>query len=226
VKELGLEQIEQADSRVELVLEKITDAVITGHFKPGTKLVEARLANQLGVSRGPVREAIRRLEQVGVVERIPYRGAFVSSLTERDIQELHGVRWALESLGARILTETRDEGKFSKLEIILDNMREAAQEGDQAMVVALDAEFHDTLIELSENKLLGEVWATVSVHVQRFLYLRRERRYQMLEDAVKVHEPILKAMRSGNVQLVEEELRKHIPASVKLLGEWENDDFK
>lgn len=98
-----LKQVERSDPLVEVVLRQIADGIIAGHLRPGDKLVEAKLGEQLGVSSGPVREAFRRLEQMGLVKKIPNRGAFVSTLTERDSVELHIVRELIEGLAARQL---------------------------------------------------------------------------------------------------------------------------
>lgn len=212
--------IERADPLVDSVLQRMTQAIITGRLKPGDKLVETRLGDMLGVSRGPVREAFRRLEQMGLVDKIPYRGAFVSTLTQRDIDELHSLRGPLEGMAARLLAEGRDPQALARLEDLLQGMRRAAGRGDQGAIIALDADFHDALITLSDHKLLGEVWAPVSVRLRRFLLLKRQRLYRTLADAALLHEPIVAAIAQGDAEQAEAEARRHIAAAGQYTGDW------
>src|SRR5262245_15003560 len=172
------EQIVRSDTLVEVVIQQITDAIVTGRLRPGDKLVEAHMGQQLGVSRAPLREAFQRLEQIGLVEKIPNRGTFVSTLTERDVKELHNVRELLEGLAARLLAERRDSHGIGRLNAILDAMRQAAADDDQARMITLDADFHDALIELSDHKLLRELWVVTGVRLRRFLLLKRQRLYR------------------------------------------------
>jgi DNA-binding GntR family transcriptional regulator len=208
----GFEKIERTDPLAERVLQQITDAIVTGRLRPGDKIVETRLGEQLGVSRGPVREAIRHLEQMGLVEKVPYRGTFVSRLTQRDIEELHKMRELLEGLAARLLAERGDPQAVAKLQAILDEMRQAAISGEPSRMIALDADFHDTLIELSEHKLLREVWRIVSGRLRRFLVLRRHRLYSTLEEAVQLHESVVWAIAAGDAEQAEAKTRRHVYA--------------
>ncbi|HBY97917.1 MAG TPA: GntR family transcriptional regulator [Chloroflexi bacterium] len=216
----ALNQIERADPLVERVLAEITDAIVTGRLRPGDQLVETRLGEQLGVSRGPVREAFRRLEQMGLIEKIPYRGAFVSTLTERDIEELHRVRGPLEGLAARLLAERLDSAVIARLDAILDQMRQAAVDADQGRMIELDAGFHDALVGLADHKLLGEVWVAVSVRLRRFLLLKRQRLYRTLQEAAPLHEPIVRAIAAGDPERAALEAQRHVAEAGQRLGHW------
>jgi len=204
------EQIARSDPLVEVVRQQITQAIITGVLKPGDKLVEARLGEQLGVSRVPLREAFRRLEQIGLVEKIPNRGTFVSTLNEQDVKELHTVRELHEGLAARLLAERADPRAVSRLESVLDAMRDAARDDDQPRMIELDADFHDALIELSDHKLLRELWVVVGVRLRRFLLLKRRHLYITLADAAPLHEPIVRAIAAGDAKRAEAEARRHV----------------
>src|SRR5258708_25253098 len=162
------EQIVRSDPLVEVVIQQITDAIVTGRLGPGDKLVEVQIGKQLGVSRAPLREAFQRLEQIGLVEKIPNRGTFVSTLTERDVKELHSVRELLEGLAARLLAERCDPQTIASLESILAAMRQAAVDDNQSRMITLDADFHDALIELSDHKLLRELWVVMGLRFRRF----------------------------------------------------------
>lgn len=205
-----LVQVERADLLVESVLQTIIDAIVTNRLRPGEKLVETKLGDQLGVSRGPVREAFRRLEQMGLVEKIPYRGAFVSALTRQDVEELHNVREPLEGLAARLLAERRDPQVIATLESILTEMSQSEIANDRGRMIALDVDFHNALIESTEHKLLYEIWQIVSVRLRRFLYLKRERLYRNPAEAVQIHEPIMRAIAAGEAEQAELEARRHV----------------
>jgi DNA-binding GntR family transcriptional regulator len=210
MEESTLVQVERADFLAESVLQEIIEAIVTNRLRPGEKLVETRLADQLGVSRGPVREAFRRMEQMGLVEKFPYRGAFVSALTKQDVEELHTVRESLECLAAQLLAERRDPQAIEKLESIVSEMGQADISSDRRQMIALDVDFHNALIELTEHKLLYEIWQIVGVRLRRFLYLKGERLYRTPAEAVKIHEPILKAIAAGEVKQAELEARRHV----------------
>jgi DNA-binding GntR family transcriptional regulator len=212
------EQIVRSDTLVEVVIQQITDAIVTGRLRPGDKLVEAHMGQQFGVSRAPLREAFQRLEQIGLVEKIPNRGTFVSTLTERDVKELHNVRELLEGLAARLLAERRDSHGIGRLNAILDAMRQAADDDDQARMITLDADFHDALIELSDHKLLRELWVVTGVRLRRFLLLKRQRLYRTLADAAPIHEPIVQAIAAGDPTRAEAQARKHVLDAAQNLG--------
>lgn len=209
--------IERADPLVEIVLEQVTDAIVTGRLFPGERLVETRLADEFGVSRGPVREAMRRLEQMGLVEKTPYQGTFVSALSDQEVEELHSVRAPLEGMAARLAAKCGDPKALDKLETILHEMREAAAAGDQGRMVGLDMAFHNALIELSGHKLLRELWLVVSVRLHRFLLLKRRRLYHTLDEAAPLHESIVRAIASGNADQAETEVLRHIHEAAEYL---------
>jgi len=204
-----LQQIERG-ALVENVLDEITAAIVTGRLLPGDKLVEIEVGKQLGVSRGPVREAIRRLEQLGLVEKIPYRGAFVASLTVDDVRELHDLREPLEGLAARLVAERRDPEAVAHLEGIVAQMHNAPPGTDRAKMVTLDADFHDSLINFSGHKLLQELWMIVGARLRTFLALKTERLYDTPEEAATIHEPLLAAITAGDPVAAERAARRHV----------------
>lgn len=211
------DQIDRADPLVETVLAQIMDAIVAGRLQSGDKLVEARLGEQLGVSRGPIREAFRRLEQLGLVEKIPYRGTFVSELTERDVEDLHRVRERLEGLAAQLVAESHDTEAIATLEALLNEMREAAATGDHGRMMALDADFHDALFKFSSNGLLREIWVTVGARLRRFLLLKRRHLYPSLDKMVRMHEPIVRAISEGDPDRAEAEARHHVLEAWQLM---------
>ena len=109
----------------DVVFNTLRQAIITGEFVPGERLMEIALANRLGVSRTPVREAIRKLELEGLVVMIPRKGAEVARITEKDLRDVLEVRSSLEELAAGLATERLDDGSREKIQEALDNFREA-----------------------------------------------------------------------------------------------------
>lgn len=206
----NLKQIQRPDPLAEVDVQQLANGIIAGNLRSGDKLVETKLGEQLGVSRGPVREAFRRLEQIGLVEKIPNRGAFVSTLTERDIEELYSVRELIEGLAARLLATRRDPQAIARLEAVLKEMRECAEAGNQKRMITVDADFHDALVKLSDHKLLSEIWEIVNVRLRRFLLLKRKRLYRTLAEAAPMHEPIVKAIAAGDLDRAEVESHRHV----------------
>ena len=209
-----LGEIDRGESLVEIVLQRMTDAIVAGEIGPDEKLVEARLAQQLGVSRGPVREAVRRLEQMGLVEKVPYLGTFVTGMSREDIEELYEVRAPLEALAARILAERENPQDVSRLREIIHDMQKAIEQDRPSQLFFHDAAFHDTLIELTENKLLAEIWKLVSIQMRRIILMKRERPYHSLHDVVAVHQPIVDAIASKDPERAAAEARRHVTVSL------------
>lgn len=198
----------------ELVQDAITRAIVRGQIRPGDSLVETDLANRLGVSRGPVREALAQLERMGLVEKIPYKGSFVSNLTQEDVNELYTVRTRLEGLAARRIAEGEGgdrEESIAMLESILDEMRAASREQDNATLVELDLRFHRALCVLSKHKLLMQIWENhLEISLKRFLFLKQERLYTNPSEAVDIHQPIVDAIRSGDADEAEAAATHHV----------------
>ena len=143
------------------VKEHIVDAVLSGELKPGDRIVESSLARQLGVSQAPVREAIRDLVLLGFLQSEPYKGTSVRSFTPEELWETYTVRAALESLAARQAASRLTEEDVEALQSILDEMMAAAREQDRDKLVKLDNDFHETILKISRNKTLHQLWKTL-----------------------------------------------------------------
>lgn len=198
----------------ELVQGAITRAIVRGEVRPGDPLIETELANRLGLSRGPVREALAQLERMGIVEKIPYKGSFVSHLSQDDIRELYTVRTRLEGLAARRIAEGAggDNGEsIAILDGILDEMRQAAREQNYTTLVELDLQFHRALCVLSRHKLLIQIWENdLEISLKRFLFLKQKRLYTNPMEAVDLHQPIVDAIRSGDPDKAEAAATHHV----------------
>lgn len=204
------EPINKPEILVELVVEQVTTAILNGDLHPGDKLVEERLANQLNVSRIPVREAMQQLEQIGLVTRIPYKGTFVSTLEEQDIRELYELRLPLECLAARLAADKKDAATMGMLARVIEEMEIAAGEKDRRKMIELDAKFHDTLIQISGNRLLVSVWGPVSLKMRRFIMLKRYHTHGTIEAVVPPHKKIADWIRKGEPEKAVAAVEEHL----------------
>ncbi len=138
----------------ELVLEKLREAILSGRFQPGQRLIERELVEQLGVSRTPIREALRKLELEGLVTTVPYKGPVVTLPTLEDARELYEVRAALEGQATALLAACAQPHDLEQLEAHVEAAEEAVRAGDVRAVLAANNAFHDELAHRCGNSLL------------------------------------------------------------------------
>ncbi len=170
------------NSLKEQVINAIRDAIIEGKFKSGEKIPEQELAEQLGVSRTPIREAIHVLEQQGLVVIVPKSGTFVAEVDAEDVRDSLDTRIALEELGLRQAIERSSDAEWAslckKLNRILKGMQEAVEKNHTILATELDIEWHTTLIDAAKNKYLSRVWRATGL---QFLIWSPERNLYPLE---------------------------------------------
>ena len=143
----------------EVVFETLRDAIRKGILKPGERLMEIHLAEQLGVSRTPVREAIRKLELEGYVIMMPRRGTYVSNLSIKDINEVFEIRTSLDSLASGLAAERITDEELEHLQRLLVVIGEAIKEKNMEKIVEADTKFHDILYQASRNnRLVGIIY--------------------------------------------------------------------
>jgi len=210
VSENVFTEIPRKESVVHDVVQQVTAAIVNGHLEPGDQLVEERMAEQFGVSRAPIREALHQLQVLGLVEKRPYRGAFVSTIDEREVMELQELRVVLEDMAVRLCAANPSDDAISTLETIVDNMAQVAGKGDRRQILVYDADFHDAIVQYSGNQLLADVWDLVSVKMRRFLYLKRHHTHERIEDVVTAHAAILDAIKIGDPDQASNALQAHL----------------
>jgi DNA-binding GntR family transcriptional regulator len=191
----------------EQVKEILLERILAGEYAPGERLVETRIAQELGTSQAPVREALRELEQLRLVESAPYRGAWVRDVSPAELAEIYPVRAALEEVAAREAA-VRLEGRTAALEAELAAMRRAADEGDLRAIVEHDVRFHRLIVEASGNRTLLEVWRALRVE-SRTAITALATRIDPHELADK-HEPVLRALADRDPERAGAVLRAHI----------------
>lgn len=214
---IALPQIKNLSIR-EQSLDTLRQAILSGELKPGQALTETDLARQLGVSRAPIREALRILNSEGLVESIPYHGTTVRRLTKRDIEEIYSMRSLLEIYAIERVIERCDEAEWRRLRATVEDMVKAGDAGDLHAVNALDRDFHDALIEMSGHRVLQSMWLMVAMKVRQVMALVNRRNTDLTQIARK-HLPLLDAMERGETQRARRILREHIATAGDLIAE-------
>lgn len=137
----------------------IKEAILSGELKPGDRIVETRWARELGVSQSPVREAIRELEMIGLVENRPFQGCFVRELTVKDVKDSYRVRMSLETLGMQDAVASITDEQLQEIYNVMKEMETAAENHDFDLYIKLDTLFHQKIIEVSKNATLLRLWS-------------------------------------------------------------------
>jgi DNA-binding GntR family transcriptional regulator len=206
------------------VTELLREAIINGTLAAGSELNQAQLAEQLGISRGPLREALGQLEQEGLIRSVAYKRVYVTPLTKKFVEELYSLRSVLESFAVGRWIERLMPDELSHLEHIVEEMRHAAEAGDAVRLVVLDLEFHAYIVRMADHALLEKLWKPLEIGVQRCLHTRH-RIYRSLEEVVGSHPLLVAAIAARDAELAMSLLRNHIlEAGEKICEAWPNDD--
>ena len=190
----------------------IRDAIFTGTLKPGDRIIEIYWARELGVSQGPVREAIRDLEAQGLVETVPFKGSRVRSLTEKDVQDNYSVRICLESKSIRdaitLLTDKQMEGLTARLKEILEEMDVCAKRGDLRAFTECDAAFHRAIIDATGNQVLLRLWE--QCNMRNWFTVSALANAESLVQLQSEHQHIYQAICARNVEEATSTLEHHL----------------
>lgn len=189
--------IENVPLRVQ-VADRLRDAILSGRLRPGASLVETALAEQMNVSRAPIREAIQILENDGLVETIAYKGKRVKPLTAREIEETYSMREAFEVMAVRRILEKKVS--VDPLREHCDAMTAAAEADDLPSLIAADEAFHRTLIQIADHDLLLTSWKNLYLRIHQIMSLRQRDERHLTEIAAN-HPPIVQALADGNSKL-------------------------
>jgi DNA-binding GntR family transcriptional regulator len=189
------------------VAQEIRAAILAGHFKPGDRLVEDRLAEEFGVSRNPIREAIRTLASEGLIEVTARRGAVVASLTAQEAEELLEVRATLEGANARLAARRHDRAVLARLSDILARGTEAIEGGRLTELPKLNDDFHAHLAEAGRNRVLADLMRTLR---DRTAPLFRGVGLEFARDSWAEHAGILRAVIAGDAELASLLAYRHV----------------
>lgn len=193
----------------ELVFESLREAILSGQLRPGERLMEIQLAEEMGVSRTPVREAIRKLELEGSVVMIPRKGAYVSGLSLKDIADVFEIRGALEGLAAELASDRITDEELEELERYLVKIAEEIENGDLNKVVQTDTDFHSLLYQASRNGRLTQIINNLREQIQRFRTTSLSYPGRM-KNALEEHRKIVEAIASRDGDLARKLAQEHI----------------
>lgn len=189
------------------VKERILEDILGGRHQPGSRIVETQVARELGTSQAPVREALRGLEALGVVEITPFRGSRVRRPSRREILEAYTVRSTLETLSARFAVPRMSDADLAELAGHLATMRAAAGDDDGRALAEADARFHGRIVELADNGTLEKVWRSLEPLSRTYLTLAIPGADPHW--SAELHAPILEALERRDVERVVDAIARH-----------------
>jgi DNA-binding GntR family transcriptional regulator len=199
----------------EQVKDRILQWILEGELAPGSRIIETRVARELGVSQAPVREALRDLTTLGVVDMKPYRGASVREPSKVDLVEAMEVRGELEALAARQAANRISDHELEELRVLIDEMHKAAEDGDTHGHALKNTAFHTTVVRAARNKTLMRIWSMLEPYARTYVTA-------MVPGIDLVwlgdrHKAILKALVDGDPDRAAETMRLHAREAEKLV---------
>ncbi len=201
------------------VKDRLLEAILDGRYPPGSRIIETRAAREFGTSQAPVREALRDLEALGVVEIAAFRGARVRRPSLDELLEAYVVRSELEALVVRLAVPRLTDHDIAVLSGYMDAMDHAAEAGDTVAEAAADARFHGCLVEIANNSTLARVWGLLEPYSRTYISLAvpgADRRR-----IAGLHVPVLDALRARDAVTAEAAIRHHFDdAEAMLAGLW------
>ena len=193
----------------DIVFETLREAIINQTLKPGERLMEIQLAEEMGVSRTPVREAIRKLELEGLVVMVPRKGAYVAGISMKDIHEVYELRSALEALAASLAAVRITDEELEEMERQMVREAKETEENNLQGIVSIDTTFHDLLYQAAHNQRLGQFINILQEQLQRFraATLSRPGRSKY---ALEEHKKIVEALANKDAKLAAKLATEHI----------------
>jgi DNA-binding GntR family transcriptional regulator len=216
----------ESSSLVDVVTERIREAIVRGRLRPGARLSEPALAEQMKVSRSPVRAALQTLEQEGLISRQPNRSPVVWQPTEADVTEILSLRTMLESLAAELTIPTLDDQAFAEMEAIVERQRQAIEENDHLRLIHLDKEFHEYLCRRSGHSRLLDWWRQIMGQWEVLVYMRvHHDLHTVVPTILTDHADLLGALRRRDLgevvslhRSINERVRDHIINVLRLVN--------
>jgi DNA-binding GntR family transcriptional regulator len=194
----------------EQVLEQLLNGLRNGQLRPGERLLEVEIATRLGLSRGTVREAIRRLEQDGLVVSQPHRGTFVVEPTAADVAEVYSLRLMLEGYAVRLACPRLTPAMLAELAGLVEAMAAAAEQADQQAQLRHDQRFHAQLCRFSGHRHLYETWARLALKLWLVNYSLRPDNSVGGRDRALVHWELIELLQRGAAEAAADWVERHI----------------
>ncbi|MBQ8802394.1 MAG: GntR family transcriptional regulator [Tyzzerella sp.] len=202
----------------DVVFNTLRQAILRGELKPGERLMEIQLANKLGVSRTPIREAIRKLELEGLVLMIPRRGAEVAEITEKSLRDVLEVRRALEELSVQLACERITEEQIQELKEVAKEFEGVLKSGDVTEYAEVDVKFHDIIYHATDNQRLIQLLYNLREQMYRYRveYLKRE---EVHEQILEEHNYIIEMIEKGDRERAVAAVCQHIDNQVEAVAD-------
>lgn len=220
----GLPHLELESGRIidrslqTIVYGKILRALYDGTLKPGERLIEEDLAKRLGMSRLPIREALTRLANEGLVERVPRRGSFIAHLSAKDVEDIRSVRLLIETHAARQAAARISGADIAALEEIVANMADAHERTDWIESVSWNMAFHDAVMRIADNAMLHRTWMSVNPFFWHIAVAEPNPRHRDTKAHVLSHKALIQALQSGDANRAERAFREHVSRSAGRAG--------
>ena len=206
------DQKKENKSLTSIIFEKIREDILNDQYAHGEKIVEAKLAEELGVSRTPVREALKQLELDGLVENIPNRGVIVKGISKQDIYDIFTIRMAIEGIAAQWAVERMSDEELAQLKEVFELMEFYTFKGDVTKISELNTKFHEIIYMATKSRYLEHVLKDFQLFIKstRNKSLRSEGR---IDTALQEHQKIVKAFMERDAETAVEMLTNHITNS-------------
>lgn len=200
----------------DVVFKTLRQAILKGELKPGERLMEIHLAKKLGVSRTPIREAIRKLELEGLVIMIPRRGAVVAEITEKNMRDVLEVRRALEELAVQLACERISEPEILELKQAAEKFKSVSEGEDLVKIAAADEAFHDVIFKSTDNARLIQLLNNLREQIYRYRleYLKKAEFRPLL---LKEHQEIIERITVRDKEKATRSIDKHIDNQVEVI---------
>jgi len=210
----------------EHIAHQLRHAILTDQLKPGQRIMERRIAEIMETSRGPVRDALRLLEREGLVVRYPHRGTFVARLTTQDLEEIHSLRVALETLALDYAIKRATDEQVDELDKLVQAMSvQAKREYTPFDATDLDLEFHHTLCRISGHKRVLAAWEALNPQIRMLLLSHRTLQpADFRQRAVEWHRQLAAAVRNGDAKSARTLMQKHLAASFESVADLSAED--
>ncbi|MFD1717686.1 GntR family transcriptional regulator [Georgenia deserti] len=218
---MTLDALPPRTSLSDYVVRVLRAKMATGELRPGEHLREADLAQQLDVSRGPVREALALLEAEGQVEIKRHRGAFVSVLTRQDVEEVHTLRAAIEALAGERATTRLTADHVAEMDHVLDAMKQTSGTVEPQEAARLDLAFHDVIYEAADHARLRRVWTSIRSQVSFFLITRNINFPDFPTVGYPEHHELRTVLASGDPAAARVAVEKHMSGAYSRLRQLE-----
>src|SRR3954454_14929845 len=201
----------QSSSLTSVVQQEIERAILAGEYEPGSKLIEATLAEKMGVSRGPVREAFRMLEEAGLLRNEKNRGVFVRAIPIEEALEIYDLRAVLEELVGRRLASNITTAQLKEIRELVDAMEKAVKAADAANYHLLNLRFHDRLVEMAGNSKVTSIYRKLIKELSLFRRLNLEE--GLMPISAGEHRQMVKTIASGDVEAAGRAMFEHVMES-------------